>query len=77
MAHGPDKGPVRICPLVLWHQAAACMIISWLLLLRAQAWTNGLDHFLSSAPPDDVLEDVAQILSDANDGGAVVVRAMV
>ena len=53
------------------------MIISWLLLLRAQAWTNGLDHFLSSAPPDDVLEDVAQILSDANDGGAVVVRAMV
>ena len=46
-------------------------------MLSAQAWTNGLDHFLSSAPPDDVLEDVAQILSDANDGGAVVVRAMV
>ena len=30
--------------------------------LHAQAWTNGLDHVLSSALPDDVLEGVAHFV---------------
>ncbi|BDA48490.1 probable lysyl endopeptidase at N-terminal half [Coccomyxa sp. Obi] len=40
------------------------------------AWTNGLDAFLSSAPPDGILEEVAEILTANNEGGSVVVRTM-
>ncbi|BDA48491.1 probable lysyl endopeptidase at N-terminal half [Coccomyxa sp. Obi] len=40
------------------------------------AWKNGLEHFLSSAPPDGILEEVAEILTANNDGGSVVVRTM-
>ncbi|CAL8463641.1 g3175 [Coccomyxa elongata] len=40
------------------------------------AWTNGLDSFLSSDPPDGILEEVAEILAANNDGGSVVVRTM-
>jgi hypothetical protein len=43
---------------------------------RWQAWVNGLDHFLSSAPPDGVLEEVAEILTASSDGGAIIVRTM-
>ncbi|EIE27691.1 hypothetical protein COCSUDRAFT_39286 [Coccomyxa subellipsoidea C-169] len=40
------------------------------------AWKNGLEHFLSSAPPDGVLEEVAEILTASSDGGSIVVRTM-
>lgn len=45
-------------------------------MLAWQAWKSGLEHFLSSAPPDGILEEVAEILTANNDGGSVVVRSM-
>ena len=44
--------------------------------LAWQGWANGLDTFLSSAPPNGILEEVAEILAANNEGGSVVVRAM-
>ena len=44
--------------------------------LTVQAWTNGLDHFLSSAPSQGVLEDVADILESTSNGGKIIVRTM-
>ena len=42
-----------------------------------QAWTSGLEHFLSNAPLAGALDDVADTLSASSDySGAVVVRAM-
>ena len=41
-----------------------------------QAWDNGLEHFLSSNPPEDVLPDVADILYDSSEGGEIIVRSM-
>lgn len=42
--------------------------------LHAQAWTGGLQYFLSTDPPAQLVSAVADTLSRAADG-AVVVRA--
>ena len=39
---------------------------------RAQAWAGGLDHYLSTNPPADLLDDVAYTLSQSMDGAVVV-----
>ena len=41
-----------------------------------QAWTGGLEHFLSSAPADAAVEDVAEILAATSNGGEIIVRTM-
>lgn len=40
-----------------------------------QAFENGLEHFLSNAPADN-LNDVADTLQSVTNGGEVVVRTM-
>ena len=37
-----------------------------------QAWAGGLDHYLSTDPPPDLLNDVAYTLSQSMDGAVVV-----
>jgi len=41
-----------------------------------QAWIGGLEHFLSNAPSDSSVEDVAEILTSTSNGGEIVVRTM-
>ena len=41
-----------------------------------QAWEGGLEHFLSSAPSDTAVNEVAEILSDTSNGGEVIMRTM-
>ena len=41
-----------------------------------QAWEGGLEHFLSSAPSDTAVNEVAEILSDTSNGGEIIVRTM-
>ena len=42
-----------------------------------QAWTSGLEHFLSNAPLPGALNDVADTLSASSDySGKVVIRAL-
>ena len=40
-----------------------------------QAFSNGLEHFLSNQPGDKV-DDVAEILETVTNGGEIVVRTM-
>ena len=40
-----------------------------------QAFNNGLEHFLSNAPGDN-LNDVAEFLESTTNGGEIVVRTM-
>ena len=42
--------------------------------LHAQAWEGGLQYFLSTDPPEQLVDSVADTLSQSTDG-AVVVRA--
>jgi len=41
-----------------------------------QAWIGGLEHFLSNAPSDSSVADVAEILTSTSNGGEIVVRTM-
>jgi hypothetical protein len=45
-------------------------------LVCAQAWAGGLEHFLSSAPSNSTVNEVAEILSDTSNGGEIIVRTM-
>ena len=41
-----------------------------------QAWKGGLENFLSNAPGDGAVEDVAEVLTATSNGGEIVVRTM-
>lgn len=44
--------------------------------MYAQAWEGGLEHFLSSAPSNSAVNEVAEILTDTSNGGEIIVRTM-
>lgn len=41
-----------------------------------QSWKGGLENFLSNAPGDGAVEDVAEVLTTTANGGEIIVRTM-
>lgn len=76
---GPGIKQYMLFSRTIMNEATSC-VISALGELElphcVQAWVNGLEHFLSSNPPADVLPDVADILYASSSGGEIIVRTM-
>ena len=78
-SHACQGGPGIKQYMLFMNEATSC-VMSALGELEVpycmQAWVNGLEHFLSSNPPADVLPDVADILYASSSGGEIIVRTM-
>ena len=49
------------------------VVKTWVVL---QSWRGGLENFLSNAPADGAVEDVAETLTATSNGGEIIVRTM-